>query len=104
TVYEKSKGCHFPVYQNTVPDLIKRLSNDSSADPSYKYLRLKDALHWTANLGFPGFATPVAMEVFDRFIIPTMFMKAATGQVSPEDAAAAADAEVKRIADKWAET
>ncbi len=101
TVYEKSQGCNFPVYQNTVPDLITRLSKDPKADPSFKYEALKDALHWTPNLGFPGYANPVAMEVFNTFVIPRMFMSVVKGELSPEDAARAAETEAKRIFEKW---
>jgi multiple sugar transport system substrate-binding protein len=101
TVYEKSRGCSFPIYQNTVPNLIRRLENDPKADPPSKYVRLKDALHWTPNLGFPGFATPAAMETFNTFVIPRMFMSVVKGELSPENAAQAAEAEVRRIAEKW---
>lgn len=101
TVYEKSRGCNFPTYQNTVPDLIKRLENDAKVEPAYKYVRLKDALHWTPNLGFPGYATPVAMEVFNTFVIPRMFMSVVTGELSPEDAARAAESQMNRISEKW---
>ncbi len=104
TVYEKSQGCNFPIYQNTVPDLIKRLESDPKVEPSYKYIRLKDALHWTPNLGFPGYATPVAMEVFNTFVIPRMFMSVVKGELSPEDAARAAETEVNRIFAKWKQT
>jgi len=100
-VYENSKGCNFPVYQKTVPDLIVRLENDPYADPPYKYKELKDALHWTPNLGAPGFASPVWMEVFNTFLIPRMFLSVVKGELSAEDAARAAEAEVKRIAGKW---
>jgi multiple sugar transport system substrate-binding protein len=103
-VYEKSRGCNFPIYQNTVPNLIRLLENDPKAEPSYKYTRLKDALHWTPNLGFPGFATPVAMEVFNTFLIPRMFASVIKGELGAEDAARAAEAEVKRIAEKWNQT
>jgi multiple sugar transport system substrate-binding protein len=101
TVYEKSQGCNFPIYQKTVPDLIVRLENDPRAAPSYKYKELKDALHWTMNLGYPGFANPVAMEAFNTFVVPRMFMSVVKGELSPEDAARAAEAEVKRIAERW---
>jgi len=101
TAYEKSAGCNFPIYQKTVPDLVVRLADDRRADPPYKYKELKDALYWTRNLGFPGYANPVGMEVFNRFVIPRMFISAATGRSSPEDAAQEADAEVARIADRW---
>jgi multiple sugar transport system substrate-binding protein len=101
TAYEKSGGCNFPIYQKTVPDLIVRLTNDPQGDPPYKYKELKDALYWTRNLGFPGYANPVEMEVFNRFVLPRMFLSVVKDELSPEDAARAAEAEVTRIADKW---
>jgi multiple sugar transport system substrate-binding protein len=101
TVYEKSQGCNFPTYQNTVPNLIRRLENDPKAEPSFKYIRLKDALHWTPNMGFPGYATPVAMEVFNTFVIPRMFISVVKSELSPEDAARRAETEVQRISEKW---
>ena len=100
-VYENSKGCNFPIYQKTVPDLIVRLENDPFADPPYKYKELRDALHWTPNLGAPGFANPIWMEVFNTFVIPRMFISVVKGELSPEDAASAAEAEVNKIAEKW---
>ena len=99
--YENSAGCNFPIYQKTLPNLAVRLEDDARADPPYKYKELKDALYWTRNLGFPGYANPVGMEAFNTFVIPRMFDSVVTGRVSPEDAAQAADAEVTRIADKW---
>ncbi len=99
--YNKSLGCNFPIYPKTVPDLIVRLEKDPLADPSHKYVELKDALHWTPNLGVPGFATPAFMEVFNTFVIPRMVLSVVKGESSPVDAAAAAAAEVQRIADKW---
>ncbi len=101
TIYEKSQGCNFPFYQKTLPDLIVRLSKDAKADPSWKYEMLKDALHWTRNLGVPGYATPAAMEVFNTFLVPRMFLSVVKGESSPPDAARAAETEVKRIAEKW---
>ena len=101
TAYEKSAGCNFPIYQKTVPNLIVRLEDDPRADPPYKYKALKDALFWTRNLGFPGYANPVGMEVFNSFVIPRMFISVVTGQSSPEDAVQTAEAEVTRIADRW---
>jgi multiple sugar transport system substrate-binding protein len=103
TVFEKSGSCNFPIYQNTVPDLINRLSKDPHGGPSYKYEELKDALKWTRNLGYPGFATPQAMDVFSSHVIPKMFLSVVKGELSPEDAARAGEKEVKRIYDKWKE-
>ena len=100
-IYEQSKGCNFPFYQKTLPDLVVRLSKDPVSDPPWKYQALKDALHWTRNLGVPGYATPAAMEVFNTFVIPRMFMSVAKGERSPRAATTAAAAEIRRIADKW---
>jgi len=103
TAYEQSLGCNMPFYQKTVPDLIVRLQNDARGDPPYKYEQLKDALHWTHNLGVPGYATPAAMEVFNSFIVPKMFLSVAKGEAAPEDAARSAATEVQRIAEKWSQ-
>jgi hypothetical protein len=100
-IYEKSKGCNFPIFQKTVPDLIVRLSKDSEADPAWKYQTLKDALYWSRHLGYPGFTTPAAMDVFNSFVIPRMFLSVVKGEHSPGDAALAAQAQVKRIVEKW---
>jgi multiple sugar transport system substrate-binding protein len=101
TLYDKSRGCNFPIYQKTVPDLIARLSNDPQADPSWKYEALKDAPRWTVNLGYPGFADPAAMEIYNSFVIPRMFLSVVKGERSPGDAARAAEAEVTKIVGKW---
>jgi multiple sugar transport system substrate-binding protein len=101
TGYEKSLGCNFPIYPKTVPDLIVRLSKDRRADPTYKYTGLKDALHWTPNLGVPGFATPAYMEIFNSSLVPRMVQSVLKGESSPEDAAAAAASEIQRISEKW---
>jgi multiple sugar transport system substrate-binding protein len=101
TGYEKSLGCNFPIYPKAVPDLIVRLSKDPQANPSFKYTVLKDALHWTPNLGVPGFATPAYMEIFNSFLIPRMVQGVLQGERSPEDAAALAAAEMQSIATKW---
>jgi multiple sugar transport system substrate-binding protein len=101
TGYEKSLGCNFPIYQKTVPDLIVRLSKDPQADPSYKYMGLKDALHWTPNLGVPGYATPAYMEIFNSSLVPRMVQSVLRGDSSPEDAAATGASEIRRISEKW---
>jgi multiple sugar transport system substrate-binding protein len=103
TGYEKSAGCNFPIYPKTVPDIIVRLSKDSRAEPSYKYTALKDALHWTPNLGAPGFATPAYMEIFNGSLVPRMVQSVLKGESSAEDAVAVAASEIQRIAEKWNE-
>jgi len=101
TMYEKSRGCNFPAYPKTVPDLIVRLEKDPSADPPGKYKELKDALHWTPNLGAPGIVSPAWMEAFNTFVIPRMFQSAVKGELSVLDAARAAESEMRQIVERW---
>jgi multiple sugar transport system substrate-binding protein len=99
--YQNSLGCNFPIYPKTVPDLIVRLSKDPQAQPPAKYTALKDALHWTPNVGVPGYSTPAYMEIFNTSVVPRMVARAVKGDQSPEDAAATGGAEMQRIIDKW---
>jgi len=62
---------------------------------------LGNVLDWATNVGYPGYATAAIDEVFNTFVIPTMFAKVARDELSPEDAARAAEKEMKRIFDKW---
>jgi multiple sugar transport system substrate-binding protein len=101
TGYEKSLGCNFPIYPKTVPNIIVRLSKDQQADPPDKYVELKDALHWTPNLGVPAMANPAFMEIFNSSVVPKMVARVLKGEQSAEDAASAGAAEMQRIADKW---
>ncbi len=99
--YEQSRGCNFPIYPKAVPDISVRLSKDSKADPPFKYEALKDALHWTPNLGVPGVATPAFMEIFSTSVVPRMVARVLKQGQSPEDAAASGAAEMQRIVNKW---
>jgi len=62
---------------------------------------LATALDWATNVGFPGYATAAIDEVFNTFVLPTMFAKVARDELSPEESARAAEREIKRIFDKW---
>ena len=104
TGFEKSLSCNFPTYPKALPNLVVRLDKDPQADPRYKYYALKDALHWTPNLGAPWFASPAWMEVFNAFVIPRMFANVAQGNLTPLDAAAEAQKEVAAIVEKWKQT
>ncbi len=98
--FKASKFYNFPCFPKTVPDLVKQISNDPTADPPDKYKVLADVLDWATNVGYPGYATAGIDEVFNTFVIPTMFAKVARGEISPEDSAKAAEAEIKRIFEK----
>ncbi len=95
-VFRASELYNFPCFPSTVPDLKQLVSRDP------KYAVLADALNWTTNIGYPGYATAAIDEVFNTFVLPTMFAKAARDEMSPEVAVRAADSEVRRIFAKWA--
>jgi multiple sugar transport system substrate-binding protein len=93
----------FPCFQRTVPDLKQLLAKDAKAKPADKYMVLEDVLNWATNIGYPGYANAAIDEIYQKWIINVMFAKAAQGVLSPEDAVKEAEAECKRIWDKWRE-
>jgi len=99
--FKASEFYNFPCFPKTVPDLAAQISNDPKANPPDKYKVLANVLDWATNVGYPGYATAAIDEVFNTFVIPTMFAKAAQDVLSPEDSARAAEKEIKRIFDKW---
>jgi multiple sugar transport system substrate-binding protein len=101
-VFQKSEFYNFPCYPTTVPDLAERLANDPKADPRGKYSALAGVLDWATNVGYPGYATAAIDEVFNTFVVPTMFARVARGEIEPEAAVAAAQKDVERIFRKWA--
>jgi multiple sugar transport system substrate-binding protein len=96
-----SEFYNFPCFPKTVPDLKELIANDAKAAPPDKYKVLGNVLEWATNVGYPGYATAAIDEVFNTFVIPTMFAKVARDELSPEDAARAAENEIKRIFNKW---
>lgn len=101
TIFTESEFYNFPCFPPTVPDLAQRISNDPKADPSDKYKVLTTVLDWATNIGFPGYANAAIDEVFNTFVIPTMFARVAREEVSPEEGARVAHAELERIFAKW---
>jgi multiple sugar transport system substrate-binding protein len=99
--FKASEFYNFPAFKKTVPDLLQLVGNDPKAQPPDKYKVIANALEWSTNVGYPGYATAAVDEVFNTFVIPTMFAKVARGELSAEDSAKAAEKEVKRIFDKW---
>ncbi len=53
-------------------------------------------------MGYPGYATAAVDQVYNQFVLPTMFARAARGDATPEDAVRDAEAEVKRIFQRYA--
>ena len=93
----------FPCFQRTVRDLKQLISNDTKAKPPDKYKVLEDVLDWATNIGYPGYANAAIDEIYQKWILNVMFAKAAQGVLSPEDAVKEAEAECKRIWEKWRE-
>jgi multiple sugar transport system substrate-binding protein len=98
-----SEFYNFACFPKTVPDLQKQISHDPKAKPADKYKVLSDVLDWATNVGYPGYANAAIDEIFNTWVINTMFAKAATGAEEPKDAIKAAEAACKRIWAKWQE-
>jgi len=101
TAFNASEFYNFPCFPSTVPHIDKLLANDPKASPPDKYKVLSDVLKWATNIGYPGYATAAIDEVFNTFVLPTMFAKAARDEMTPDAAVRAADTELKRIFGKW---
>jgi ABC-type glycerol-3-phosphate transport system substrate-binding protein len=97
-----SKLYDLPAFPKLVPQLNNWLDNDPfGAKPANKLAVLKNAIDWSTNIGYPGPANTAEGEVFATFVIPNMFAKAARGELSPEQAVADAERQIKPIFDKW---
>jgi multiple sugar transport system substrate-binding protein len=92
---------NFPCFPSTVPNLQKEIATDSRATPATKYKVLGDVLDWATNVGYPGYASAAIDQAFKSWVIPTMFATVAQGKASPEDAAKTAEAEYKRIFERF---
>ncbi|MGH8991720.1 MAG: ABC transporter substrate-binding protein [Acidimicrobiia bacterium] len=98
-----SEYYNLPSFPGVVPDLAAVLGADAVAQPPDKYAVLAEADEWTTNMGFPGSANVAVQDVFDERIITRMFAAAVGGQLSPEEAVKAAEAEIRPIFDLWKE-
>lgn len=96
-----SEFYRFPCFPKTVPDQNKLVSHDKNINPPDKYKVLEDVQDWTTNVGYPGYLNAATSEIFGSYIISTMFQKAASGELSPEDALKEADKKVQAIFKKW---
>jgi multiple sugar transport system substrate-binding protein len=92
---------NMPTFPGAARDLAELVGNDANATPPDKYSVLADGAGWTTNVGNPGYTNAAITEIMGRGLIPTMFARAATGQLTPEDALDQADGEVRHIFQKW---
>jgi multiple sugar transport system substrate-binding protein len=99
-----ASGFHkLPVWPATVPDLAAVVTEDPVGGATGKYSLLANAVSWTTNIGHPGYTNAAISEIFHRGLIPTMFARAATGQLAPEEALDQAGNEMRSIFQKWKE-
>ena len=101
--FDASEYYNFPCWPKQVPDLKEALAKDVKGKPAGKYNVIGDAIDWAANVGYPGYANAAIGEIFATWVINTMFAKASTGAMSPEDAVKEADEKCKAILKKWKE-
>jgi multiple sugar transport system substrate-binding protein len=98
-----SEFYNFPCWPKQVPDIKQLIAKDSKAVPADKYAVLGDSLEWATNVGYPGYATAAVDDVYSTWVLNTMFAKAATGTLTPEEAVKEAEDSCKRIWEKWTE-
>jgi multiple sugar transport system substrate-binding protein len=98
-----SEFYNFPSFTKQVPDLQTLIAKDEKAKPADKYKVLGDSLEWATNVGYPGYANAAVDEIFNTWVLNTMFAQAATGALSPEAAVKEAEEKCKRIWAKWRE-
>jgi multiple sugar transport system substrate-binding protein len=96
-----SQFYNLPSFPGSVADLPGILAADATARPAGKYEGLADAAGWSTNIGHPGDTNGAVTEVFNQFLVSQMFVAAARGEVSAEEAVAATTAQIKPIFDKW---
>jgi multiple sugar transport system substrate-binding protein len=103
-VYE-SKLYNFPAFFSTAPQLMEKdgwLDKDPfGSKPADKLALLKEAEKWSTVIGHPGPANAAIGELFTTFVIPTMFAKAAKGELSAADAVKEAHATYVKVYEKW---
>ena len=93
---------NFPCLASTVPELDGWLEADPwGSSPPNKFEVLKTVNDWSVHLGFPGVTNPAISQVFAESVIPNMVAQVALGELSAEDAVAAAHERVEEIFNDW---
>jgi multiple sugar transport system substrate-binding protein len=98
----------FPAFFDTTPQLMEPETGWLAQDPFGsrpldKLNFLRDAESWSTVVGHPGPANAATGEVFNTFILPQMFARAARGELTPEEAVADAEAQIIPIYERWRE-
>jgi multiple sugar transport system substrate-binding protein len=90
---------NMPSYPGAVPDFAERVG--AVPHPSGRYSVLADVPATMTNLGSPGYANAATDEVMNNAVLTTMFARAATGAVTPEEALDQADQAIQPIFERW---
>ena len=99
-----SEVYNFPAYESTVSEIEEWTQDDPfGSQPADKLKVLLTAKNWVTYLGYPGPSNPAIAEVYATQVIPTMMGKAARGDLTPEEAVAEAETQIKDIFAKWRE-
>jgi len=101
--FDASAFYNFPTFVKSVPNLQEAVKNDPRGVPADKYAVLGDSLKWATNVGYPGYSSAAVTDVFNEWVLPTMFAKAATGNMTPEAALDEANKRCEQIWAKWKE-
>jgi multiple sugar transport system substrate-binding protein len=112
-----SKLYNFPSFPGSVADaglavaqkpaagnkwLEQATANDPfGSTPPSKLQPISTALQWATNIGHPGPANPAESEIFDTFVLPTMFANVVTGRMTPKQSLEEAHQQAKKIFEKW---
>jgi multiple sugar transport system substrate-binding protein len=95
----------FPAFADTVPQLTADKGwldvDPFGSRPVDKLKLLKDIQASSTVIGHPGPANAAIGEAFGTFVLPQMMAKAARGEMTPKDAVADAEQQMKVIFDKW---
>jgi multiple sugar transport system substrate-binding protein len=93
---------NFPCYPPTAPDLDGWLQEDPFGSmPPDKLTVLSGGAEWGVQLGYPGVANPAIGQVYNEFIISSMFARVALGEMTAEESVAQATARVEEIFAEW---
>jgi len=90
---------NMPSYPDAVPDFARLVG--APPHPPGRYSVLAEVPATMTNLGSPGYANAATDEVLNKRIISTMFARAATGEMTPEDSLGQADQAIRPIFEKW---
>ena len=96
---------NLPAFPQTTPQLMGDsgwlAADPFGSRPASKLATLATAESWSTNLGHPGSANPAVGEVLGAGLIPQMFSHAATGMMTPMQAAQWAEDQISPIFERW---